>query len=390
MNSGQETEERGKVRANSPSKSKLSEKARPLFVCGPDRSGTTAFADYLNQHQEILICQERYTAASLKKITSDHFTFDRILDFRPRETETPPDLFDLFTFERNLGFKPDKTKRSVWKKRELHVKYHTELLTRKDPAKLKWIGDKHPFYVRWMDMLAGNNPGARFMVLYRPIEEIAESWEARAKDPDDEPWDNDRGAEKAVETWNMALRKTREFIESSPAPRLLIISYHDFFYRNEAIVSLVSRFLGLEFDESVTRVWREASLEFESARRHKEPLSEEQRSFIEEHADRDAEAWVLERIEKQWREPGLYVEESTEAKRALLEEMEARAWRLKRHLEELQEQNRREVKKLSRTLARAQKENRNLAHQLRSIRASRSWRLMDKLGRLLVRVRGRK
>ncbi len=367
MNSVQETEKRGKVWTNSLSKNKLSERVKPLFVCGPARSGTTAFADYLNRHQEILVCQERYKGGRARaRITPDDFAFDRILDIRPEETQRP-----------------------IWKNgSEFFVKYHTELLTKKDPAKLKWIGDKGPFYVQWMDALAGNNPGARFIVLYRPIEEVVESWEARAKDPDDH-WYSHHSVEKAVETWNMALRKTREFIESSPAPRLLIIGYHDFFYRNETVVSLVSRFLGLEFDEAVTRAWREASLEFESGRRRKEQLSEEQRSFIEEHADRDAEEWVLERIEKQWIEPGLYAEESIEAKPALLDEMEARAWRLKRHLEELQEQNQREVKKLSRTLARAQKENRNLRRQLESVRASRSWRLLSKLVRIKARVLGR-
>jgi hypothetical protein len=364
LNLGQGTEKRGEAWTNRPSRSDLPKKARPLFVCGCDRSGTTAFADYLNRHQEILVCQERYKRPRPKSITPDHFTFERILDIRPEETKRP-----------------------MWKL-QLSLRYHMELLAKKDPAKLKWIGDKLPFYVRWMDALAGNNPGARFIVLYRPIEEVVESWEARAKDPDDH-WEKDLGAEAAVETWNMALRKTREFVESSPAPRLLIISYHDFFYRNEAVVSLVSRFLGLEFDESVTRAWREASLEFESGRRRKEPLSEEQRSFIQEHADRDAEEWVLERIEKQWIEPGLYAEESTEAKPALLDEMEARAWRLKRHLEELQEQNRRQVKKLSSTLARAQKENRNLRRQLESVRASRSWRLLNKLVRIEAKVLGR-
>ncbi len=67
-----------------------------------------------------------------------------------------------------------------------------------------------------------------------------------------------------------------------------------------------------------------------------------------------------------------------------------RARRLKRRLEEIQEQDQREIEKLSRTLARVQKKNRNLTHQLRSIHDSRSWRLLDKLGRLRVRVLGRK
>ena len=93
---------------------------------------------------------------------------------------------------------------------------------------------------------------------------------------------------------------------------------------------------GLEFDEPVTRSWQEASLGFESKRQSKEPLSEEQQSFIQKHADRAAEAWILDRIEKQWREPGLYVVESKEAALASLDEAEVRMWRLHHRVQELE------------------------------------------------------
>src|SRR5215213_7435075 len=78
-----------------------------------------------------------------------------------------------------------------------------------------------------------------------------------------------------------------------------------------------------------------------------------------------------------------------------------RARRLERRLEELREQNQRQLQKLrgqyqrrierlSRRLARTKKKtkkkNRNLMKQLRSIRASRSWRLLNKLSRLQTRV----
>jgi glycosyl transferase family 2 len=77
--------------------------------------------------------------------------------------------------------------------------------------------------------------------------------------------------------------------------------------------------------------------------------------------------------------------------RARAEVQGLRARRLERRLEELREQNRREVQKLTSTLARVRKKNRNLADQLRSMRASRSWRLLNKLGGVRARVRpGRK
>jgi flagellar biosynthesis chaperone FliJ len=66
-----------------------------------------------------------------------------------------------------------------------------------------------------------------------------------------------------------------------------------------------------------------------------------------------------------------------------------RAQRLERHLEGLKEQNRREVERLRSALARVRKKNRSLTHQLRSMRASRSLRLLDKLARLRAKMLGR-
>src|SRR5215213_1151573 len=76
--------------------------------------------------------------------------------------------------------------------------------------------------------------------------------------------------------------------------------------------------------------------------------------------------------------------------RAQAKAQSLRANRLKRQLKELREHNQREVERLSRRLVRFRKKNRTLTHQLQSIRASRSVRLLNKLGRIRARVLGRK
>ena len=91
--------------------------------------------------------------------------------------------------------------------------------------------------------------------------------------------------------------------------------------------------------------------------------------------------------------------------RAQAEVQGLRARRLERRLEELTEQNQRRIEKLrgqyqrrieklsrrlARTKKRTKKKNRNLTNQLRSIRASRSWRLLNSLARLRARALGRK
>ena len=339
----------------------LSEDVRPLFVGGCARSGTTALADYLNRHPRVMVCQERYKrGVSTARITRDHFAFDRILDFRPEELERP-----------------------LWPP-ERFMEYHAKMLGDKDPAELAWVGDKGPWYVRYMDTLTENNPGARFVIVYRSLEEVAESWNARAKDPDD-PWREYRGVEEAVEIWNAAMTETRQFIRSNPTPRVLIVSYHDFFSRIEAVVPQLSRFLGMEFDEAVVSAWREASSSFAGSRRRKETLNEEQRSYIHEHANRSAEAWVLDRISKQWDDPGLYVEHTKEAALASLALTEARMWRLQQDLSDQKYDRRRSERrseKLKQNLKRESRKNELLDRQAKQPQDPGPPRLLDGLRRL--------
>ena len=141
------------------------------------------------------------------------------------------------------------------------------------------------------------------MVLYRSIEEVAESYQARSKNPSDRWLGNRDGFKIGVRDWNVAMRKTRDFIESQLDPQVLVVSYHDFFHHSEAFIPLISRFLDIEFDDSVRESWRKMSRRFEERRRQKEPLDEEQQAYIEGNKDRVAEAWILERIERQWKEP---------------------------------------------------------------------------------------
>src|SRR5215218_7206143 len=86
------------------------------------------------------------------------------------------------------------------------------------------------------------------------------------------------------------------------------------------------------------------------------------------------------------------LEELREQNQRLEQELRKQNQRL-RLKQELREKNWRRVEKLSRRLARTKKrtkkKNQNLARQLRSMRASRSWRLLNKLGSLRARVLGR-
>jgi sulfotransferase famil protein/sulfotransferase family protein len=304
-----------------------------LFVCGCARSGTKVLTDYLNRHPEILVCQERSVTRQQGEITLDLSAFERMLDTGDRAPDNDGDRL---------------------------IKPHAELLAKRDPARLRWIGASDTDYVRRMESVAANNPGARFIVVYRPIEEIAESWEPK-----------DAGFGKAVKTWNRSLQGTRRFIRASLVPRVLLISYHDFLYRTDTVVPLISRFLGLKFDECETADLAGRALQPERVR-SKATLGGGKRSLIQMHANRAAEAWILDRIEKQWVKPALYTQRTSKCALATyLVEAEARTWRLQQKVKELErdrERSRRRFKQLQN---------------------SRTWRLLNRMSSLRSKIAGR-
>jgi hypothetical protein len=214
-----------------------------------------------------------------------------------------------------------------------------------------------------MESVAGNNPGARFIVIYRPIEEIAESWEP--EDADDRQNSND-GFGHAVKTWNRGLQGTRRFIRDSLIPRVLLINYHDFLYRTETVAPLISRFLELELDE-ISPV--ELSDEVPQSERVR---SGEKRSLIQKHANRAAEAWILDRIEKQWVKPGLYTQRTSKSALATsLEEAEASTWRLQEKVRELERDSERRRRRFE------------------QLQSSTTWKLLNRISSIRTRIAGR-
>jgi len=311
-----------------------------LFVCGCDESGTTILADYLNRHPEILISQDDSEATQQGEVALDPSTFEKTLGFGPEETEDPIS---------------DDNKARL-------TEHPAEPTANKDLARLRWIGASNSDYVRRMESVAGNNPGARFIVVYRSIEEVAESWETNGAGGQTS---SNNGFEQTARTWSRSLQGTRKFIRESLVPRVLLVSYHDLLYRSETVVPLISRFLGLEFDEPFTAERKDQALP-------KEALSREKRSSIQKHANRAAETWILDRIDKQWKRPGLYIQETSKAALATsLDEMEARSWRLQEKVKELERDRERRRRRL------------------KQLKSSRTWKLVNKISDARAKIAGK-
>ena len=322
--------------------------AQPLFVAGCQRSGTTAFAEYMNVHPEVMLLRERYKFIP-HEVTPDLLSFDRILAYSAGETNVPQEQYE-------------------------------ELLGCKDPSKLRWVGDKNPDYHGFFGRLVRQNPGARFVVLYRPLEEVAESFDARARNPEDH-WPAYFDFWKAVGVWNNALSRTRAFIEGDAGAKVLVLNYHDFFYRSESCVPLISHFLQINFDEQVLADWRSRSKAFADNQRQKTTLTKEREDFLKEEKNHEAEEWMLKRIEDQRDDPDICFR-ARPARPAPVRAQPPEAARA--HLRE--ENSRKRFLRLRRRVRHLSLENRRLTNQLAEVRGSRTWKLLDAINRLRKRL----
>lgn len=158
---------------------------RPLFIAGCPRSGTSALTNYLNLHPEVMVAMERYNHCML-------ITPERFLDVRPEETRQPRERI-------------------------------AALIESKRWESLKWVGDKRPTYFLAYRELLRANPGARFVYIYRPLEEVVESFQEKHERPDDWAFT----AHDAVRLWNVgaqahpALRRIRRRGARRGLPRFL-------------------------------------------------------------------------------------------------------------------------------------------------------------------------
>lgn len=242
--------------------------ARQLFIAGCGRSGTTALTTYLNDHPRVCVTTERYKFIP-DEVSPEMLSFERILEYSSKETNLP------------------------------ESRYRT-LLAEKDEASLWWVGDKVPNYSRYLDALAANNPDGAILFTYRPLAAVAASYAARSRDPEDSWLGGKNGAKLAVRDWNQANRAFRRFCLTHPRYPVLVVDYVEFFARPKRSARILKQFLGVDFGSDVVSRWQERSAKFTDNREAK-LLTEEERCWVEDEADRQAKEWVLGFIAAQGR-----------------------------------------------------------------------------------------
>ncbi|ALG89147.1 MAG: sulfotransferase [Pseudomonadota bacterium] len=236
-----------------------SEDRRHAFVAGCARSGTTALTRLLNRHPDICIGHERF--AKLYKtggLTPAHFEPERFLSVQDGDTHY--DALSGFRAAHGAGI-----------------------------GAAKLVGDKIPRITDDFETLFAAFPGCKVVYILRDPFSVAESYERRAKDPQD-GWAPTRGFLAAMQEWNDSLLRTKKELGRRP-DQVGIFCFHDLLIAGTSLPRLY-RFLEVDapredpLDEVITL----------SPPTDQNPML---RKAVAEHANFRIYRWLLDKADAQ-------------------------------------------------------------------------------------------
>lgn len=204
--------------------------AKPLFLIGPPRSGTTMLTRVLNSHPRILLTNE--TAVLLQ--LAENIEKSRI--------------------GRKAGMVYGKNSGDHWadilegETHNLVGSFYNRLAIEQRKSNLLYWGDKHPHFNRCMDFLERQFPDAVYVYAIRdPRDSICSIAEMTGN-----------GVEAASKVWNKISHCYEEFVASSPSARRIVpVIYEEFVADYDKQAEKLFLSLGVDYSDESRKYIRE-------------------------------------------------------------------------------------------------------------------------------------
>jgi hypothetical protein len=187
----------------------------------------------------------------------------RFFDFRPGDTNVNPDLGHF-------------------------TGHYTKAKRRFEHGPVEYIGDKLMPNDKIIRLVDARFPSPKFIFIYRDLLRVADSFLARARDPNDLNWPARKDHSSAVKRWQQALTTADRLIDRIGLDDVCIMRYEQLFNGDIRTCELMFRFLGLRVAPSVRRTYEARTADWETRRAKPLMLSPTEAEFVEQHYDRDA------------------------------------------------------------------------------------------------------
>ena len=198
--------------------------ARPLFLIGAPRSGTTILAKLLNGHREVLMTHE--TAIFLQL---DHLINNSRIGSR---AGTP---FGKSYNELWAGHLHDHAK-------QLIETFYSRIAAQEKKPRLRYWGEKHPHLNRCLPFLTKLFPDAMYVYAVRDPRDTACSIAKMT------------GVSRsdALTNWGRFAKVYEDFADATTPERVTVVRYEDLVIDYESAMSNVFNVLGLELDAAAS------------------------------------------------------------------------------------------------------------------------------------------
>ena len=196
--------------------------AKPLFLIGAPRSGTTMLARVLNSHPQVLMTDE--SAVILQLATNIAATRGRRIG----------NVLHGKSFRENWGRVLESN--AV----ELIYKFYNDVAKQEGKQQLRYWGEKHPHFKKCLHFLEKEFPQAHYVYAIRDPRDTACSLAAMRERPVDE----------TMEGWSRFAAAYEKFIEkSSIKSRVVLVKYEEFVADYEAGAEKLFSQLDLDFHD---------------------------------------------------------------------------------------------------------------------------------------------
>jgi hypothetical protein len=226
-----------------------------LFITGCARSGTSALAQLIGNHGNIIMGMERFGHLTSKqnfKLTPEHFTQERFFSMHPEDTF-------YSSFDEFHSWDPN-----------IRAKF----------PEAKYIGDKRPGMYDAYDELFQTFQQAHVIFIYRDIYDVASSWNKRAEEGQN--WPAHLDFRKAVHAWNQSMKCTLEAIDKGL--NVIPVNYEGIFLEEKPIEPLFGK-LDLDVDTHVQAKHKNilTNSRMLTEKRKGYLISDEQKRYIDEN-----------------------------------------------------------------------------------------------------------